>query len=324
MMSLLVLLLSLPALAQEVVCTLPWLGDVTRVLAPEAEITVLVQGTEDPHHLSPTPALTAKVGSADLYVENGLGLEPWSAALLDGAGNPGILPGQPGFVRASQGVTRLEVPSGATPATGDLHPEGNPHIWLDPLNVPIVADNIAAGLARIDPENGEAYVERAKTFRHEVQVRTYGEELVGSLGGDVLDGLARGGKLYDFLESKGLSDRLGGWLGEGAALRGRSMVFHHRSWAYFIDRFGLRVVDYIEVRPGIAPSAAHLDGVKMTIQFSGAKVIGVTSCYDDQHARVLAEETGATLVRLPGDVGGIPEVSDYYALIDTLVARLGE
>jgi zinc/manganese transport system substrate-binding protein len=33
---------------------------------------------------------------------------------------------------------------------GDVHPEGNPHYWLDPRNAGAVARDIAEGLARVD------------------------------------------------------------------------------------------------------------------------------------------------------------------------------
>ena len=55
--------------ALEVVTTLPYLGSITHEIAPDAEVVVLAKATEDPHYLSPTPALMAKVGQADLYVE---------------------------------------------------------------------------------------------------------------------------------------------------------------------------------------------------------------------------------------------------------------
>lgn len=311
------------ALAVEVVATLPHLGAITREIAPEAQVTVLVRGTEDPHYLSPTPALMAKVGKADLYVENGLNLELWSERLLDGAGNPRIRPGQPGYVRSSDGVPRLEVPSDLTRAKGDLHPEGNPHIWTDPLNAPIIADNIAAGLARVDPANAATYAANAKAFRQKVYERMFGADLVAFMGGELLDRLERGKKLEPFLAQKGLTERLGGWLAAARPIRGKPIVFYHQSWAYFVDRFRPDVVGYVEDRPGIAPSAAHRDALAAAMRAKSCRLVEVTVYYDDRLARVLADQTGARVVRAPGDVGGVPEATDYFALIDTLIRLFG-
>ena len=317
------LLFATSAAATEVVCTLPWLADVAGRLDPAAEITVLATGNEDPHYLSPTPALMAKVGRADLYIENGMGLELWSERLLDGAGNPSIRRGQPGHVLASTGVPRLEVPTELTRAQGDLHPEGNPHVWLDPLNIAIVGDNIAAGLSRVDPDNASVYAERAAAVRLDIHNRMFGEDLVAFMGGDLLDRLARSGKLDVFLQSKDLDDRLGGWLAKGRPLAGKPVVFYHRSWVYLVDRFGLDVVGYIEERPGIAPSASHRTQLEAAMTSRGVTVIGVTSYYDDRLANVLSEGTGARVARLPADVGGTPQASDYLTLIDVLLDALG-
>jgi len=323
MIPLFLMLFGSVALATDVVCTLPWLGDITRQVAPEAEVTVLARGTEDPHRLSPTPALMAKVGQADLYVEVGMDLELWSGRLLDGAGNPQIRRGQPGHVFASTGVPRLEVPTEISRTQGDMHPEGNPHIWLDPLNVPMVADNIAAGLGRIDPAGAATYTANADAFRQEVYTRLFGEDLVSFMGGELLDRLSRSGKLHDFLASKGLDGRLGGWLAAGSDLRGKPVVFYHQSWAHFVDRFGLEVVGYIEDRPGVSPSAGHRDRLVAAMKAAEARRIGVIVYYDDRLARGVASATGATVLTLPGDVGATPAATDWFSLIDTLVGDLG-
>ena len=311
---------SLPAQALTVVTTLPWLGDIASRLAPDAELVVLARGTEDPHFLSPTPALMARVGSADLYVENGLNLELWSERLLDGAGNPSIRPGQPGYVLASTGVPRLEVPRELTRAQGDLHPEGNPHIWLDPLNVATAADNIAAGLVRIDPDGAENYRRRSAALRQEIYERLFGADLVGFMGGSTLERLARSGRLHEFLESRDLADRLGGWLGQ--APPGRKIVFHHQSWAYLNDRFAIHQLGVIEDRPGVAPSAGHKDRLLATMAASGCDRIAIIRYYNDRVAQVLAEEAGVPLVHLAGDVGGVPTATDYFALMDHLIEAL--
>lgn len=291
-----------------------------REAAPEADVTVLASGNEDPHYLSPTPALMARVGKADLFIENGLSLELWSPRLLDGAGNPRIRPSQPGYVRATDGVPRLEVPTEITRAKGDLHPEGNPHVWTDPLNAAIAADNIAAGLTRVNPAGAEGYKKNAATFRAQIYERLFGKDLVSFMGGATLDKLARSGRLFEFLDSKGLTPRLGGWLGE--AKRHQPVVFYHQSWAYFIDRFGVDFVGSIEDRPGVAPSAAHKDELSKAMKAKGCKLIGVTSYYNDRIARVLGEETGARVELVPGDVGGVPAATDYFTFMDTLVGEL--
>jgi zinc/manganese transport system substrate-binding protein len=324
MIALLFVFLVQSAFAVDVVATLPWLGSVTKEVAPDAEITVLARGFEDPHFLTPTPALMAKVGKADLYVENGMQLELWSERLLDGAGNPDIRPGSSGYVRATDGVPRLEVPTDLTRAKGDLHPDGNPHVWLDPLNAAIAADNIAAGLGRVDPEHAADYTARAKAFRAKVHERLFGAELVKFMGGDLLERMARQGKLVSFLESKGMTDKLGGWMKEAQGLNGKPVVFYHQSWAYFVSRFGLVVVGYVEDKPGIQPSAGHRDELAAAMKAKGCKLIAVNTYYDDRLAKVVADQVGATVVTVPGDVGGVPEATDYFALIDTLIAAMGK
>lgn len=308
------------AFALDVVATLPWLGDITHRVAPEATITTLARGNEDPHYLSPTPALMAKVSKADLYVENGLNLELWSERLLDSAGNPKIRPGQPGYVRATDGMTRLDVPTDLTRAKGDLHPEGNPHVWTDPLNAPIAADNIAAGLGRVDPANAAKYTANARAFRQKIYEAMYGADLVAFMGGDLLARMDSQGKLDEFLASKNLTARLGGWRKQAASLKGKPMIFYHQSWAYFIKRFGVEAVGFIEDRPGISPTAAHRDELVGLIKARGVKVIEVTSYYDPKIPQLLASQTGARVAVVAGDVGGSAAATDYFAYISAIIA----
>ena len=310
------------AFALQVVCTLPWLGDLAHRVAPDAQITVLARGSDDPHVLSPTPALMAKVATADVYVENGLSLELWSERLLDSAGNPKIRPGQPGYVKATESISRLEVPTDLTRAKGDLHPEGNPHVWTDPLNAPIAADSIAAGMGRVDPAHAATYTANAKAFRVAIQKATFGDDLVGFMGGDLLTRLAQAGKLDGFLAEKGLTPRLGGWLKEGAALKGKPVVFYHQSWAYFVARFGLQVVGYVEDRPGISPTAAHRDELVATMKSKGARIVAVTNYYDTKLPALLAQSAGGKMVVVPGDIGGTAAAKDYFSFIHTLIAEI--
>ncbi len=324
MIALLLMVLSLPAMALEVVCTLPHLGDIAHRIAPDAHVVILARGTDDPHFLSPTPALIAQVAKADLYVENGLGLELWSERLLDSAGNPGIRPGQAGYVRSTDGVVRLEVPTDLTRAKGDLHPEGNPHVWTDPLNSIQIADNIAAGLSRIDAVNVEKYSSNVRMFRAAVEAQYFGADLVGFMGGDLLLRLEQQRKLDAFLAAKGLTARVGGWKKAGAPLNGKPIIFYHQSWAYFVNRFGVKVAAYVEDRPGIPPTAAHRDQLIALIKSGGIRVIEVTNYYDDAVPKLLAQATGAKVARTAGNVGGTPEATDYFAYVTSLIKAFNQ
>ena len=300
---------------------------VEEVGGERVSVRALCAPNEDPHYVSPTPSLVAAVGDADVFVEIGLSLEIWTERLLDGAGNPDVRPGGPGYVLASQGIRTKERPDTISRSQGDLHPDGNPHVWLDPLNMKIIADNVAAGLGRVDPANVEEYRRRAADLKARIDVALFGEELVALLGGDLLDRLGRGGQLEGYLDREvggaSLRSRLGGWMATGAPMQGRAIVYYHRNWVYFADRFGLTVAAYVESKPGIAPSAAHRKRVVEVVAAERAPVVVVTNYYDTRIPRAIAEEAGITVAIVPIMTGGTDAAPTWFALIDQLVEGLG-
>ena len=286
-------------------------------------VRALCSGNEDPHFVSPTPSLVAAVGDADLFVEVGLSLEIWSERLLDGAGNPGIRPGAPGYVLASEGVATLERPTTLSRSQGDLHPEGNPHIWLDPLAMKQIASNIAEGLARVDPEHDADYRARNAALADRIDRALYGDALVELLGSALLDRLSRGGQFDAYLDRElagaPLRSRLGGWLEVAAPLQGKAVVTTHQSWIYFATRFGLEIADYVEEKPGIQPSVAHRRHVVERMQARKIPLVIVTNYYDPKIPRAIAREAGAEISSVPLMTEGSPEAASWFDLIDHLV-----
>jgi len=320
----------LRAVAQEpaapkvaVVTTLGVLADIAREVGGERVVVeALADPRQDPHYVQPRPTLMRKAHDADLFVELGLQLELWAGKVIEGSGNPGIQSGQPGRVVASAGISTLELPRELSREWGDVHPFGNPHVWLDPLNVKDMAANVAAGLARVDARHKDEYEERLKAFQQRLDEALFGEALVQEVGGKMLARQARRGRLVEWLESKGLADRLGGWLARAAPLAGRPIVTYHKSWIYFAERFGLETAIEIEEKPGISPSARHRDAVVETIRQRGVKTILQEVFYDRGAGDYLAEETGARLVIVPLDVGSEGSAQSYFELIDGLLDEL--
>jgi len=314
-----------PALAEvRVVTTLTDLAWVAEELGgDQVVVRSLCSSNEDPHYVSPTPSLVAAVGDADLFVEIGLNLEIWTERLLDGAGNPDVRPGGPGYVLASQGITTKERPSTLSRSQGDLHPDGNPHVWLDPINMKVIVANVAEGLARVDPSHAEAYRRRSTELQARIDVAMYGEPLIEMLGAPLLDRLVRGGQLEDYLDRElggaPLRDKLGGWLARTAGLRGRSIVYYHQNWVYFADRFGLTVAAYVEAKPGVEPSAAHLGRVVDVVTAQRVPVVVVTNYYDARLPRRIADEAGIEIAVVPLMTGGTADAATWFALMDGLV-----
>jgi hypothetical protein len=179
-----------------------------------------------------------------------------------------------------------------------VHPYGNPHIWLDPLNVKEMAANIAQGLEKVDAAHAAVYEERLKKYQDKIDVALFGEALVKEVGGRMLSRKARDGKLDDYLETRHLADKLGGWLAQARPLKGRPVVTYHKSWVYFAARFGLEIPIEIEEKPGIPPSARHRDAVVELIKKRGVKTILHEVFYDRGAAEYLAKQTSVTSSKL--------------------------
>jgi zinc/manganese transport system substrate-binding protein len=319
---------SSPARAGEplnVVATLTDLGKIAEAVGGDkVRVTSIASGVQDPHFVDPKPSYVVKLRDADVFLVNGLELEiGWVPPLLEGARNGRIRTGSTGYVDCSKDVPVLELPTGqVTRAEGDVHPFGNPHYTADPLNDKIVADTIAEAFARLRPSDAEFFAARKKAFQASIDQAMFGRELVEQVGGKKLDRLTRSGTLDSFLKSEGLASKLGGWLGKMAPLSGARIVFYHKSYSYFNQRFGLNVVDYVELKPGIQPGPSHLADVVTTIARDKIKIVATHPFYDDKIAKLVAEKGGARLVVLPLNVGGVKGADDILSFFDVVTSTL--
>jgi zinc/manganese transport system substrate-binding protein len=312
-----------PAKKVSVVTTLNVLAGVTREIGGDrVTVTALAKPNQDPHTLVAKPTFKVLAKNANLFVEIGLGLDIWGSAVTDASGNPDIQTGQKGRVIASEGIETKELPATLSKAWGDIHPNGNPHVWLDPVNVKQIAANIAAGLTRVDPEGKEVYAANLKAFSAKVDDALYGHALVEEYGASKLERLSRRNELIDYLKTKGSYGKLGGWLKQAEALRGLKIITYHKTWVYFCDRFGLQIRGEIEEKPGIPPSQDYLAALIKKIQSDGIKVLFIDTIYPTKDGEFLAAKTSARIVSSPIDIGGAANTDTYFALIGTLLDRI--
>ena len=310
----------------KVVTTLGYLKYVTeQVGGDRVNVTALANPKQDPHYVTPTPRMNEVANGADFFIENGLSLDLWAKNVPDASGNPRIQPGNPGHLVATINVPVKELPTEISRAWGDIHPQGNPHVWLDPLNVRIIAENIANRLKQLDPSNSDYYQKQLDDFRYRIDVALYGEELmkiIGKKAGDILTRKTRNDELLEWLKSRKLDNKLGGWMKTSARIAGQKVLSYHKTYIYFADRFGLNIVGELEEKPGIPPPPQYRDAVVELIKREGVKVILNDNFYSRDAADYVASKTGAKVVITYVDVGASEDTQTYENLITFLLDQI--
>jgi len=209
---------------------------------------------------------------------------------------------------------------------GDIHLMGNPHINTGPINWKVIATNITTGLIKVDPANASEYQQNLEAFKDRVDRALFGDELVELFGGEMLSRLLENKTLFDFLENdyqgEKLRGKLGGWLKEMEPVRGKKVIAYHKNWIYFTETFGLEIVGYIEPKPGIPPSAKHVQQMIQTIEDQDIKLMLVASYFEKNSARMIEDKTGIRALFLPLFVEGIPGVSNNFQLVDYWIDQI--
>jgi zinc/manganese transport system substrate-binding protein len=261
---------------------------VEQIGGKNVEVVALMHPLQNPHTVQPRPSFIVQLNRADLLVRVGLDYEEtWLPPLVEESRNPKIRRGGVGDVDASIGIPLLEIPQGrVTREQGEVHIFGNPHYWLDPENMKIIARNIANGLRRIDPANADEYERNLRRLER--------------LMDDLLD------------ETLKLA----------APLRGEKFVAYHTTWSYLANRYGFRIIGYLEPKPGIPPSASHLADLIVRMRQEKVKVILKEPFYENRIPNMVAQRTGAKVVEICPTVGGEPDTETYPKLLRRILTKL--
>jgi len=291
-LSLLLLGMASPAAAQEklqVVTTIETFADLARrVGGDRVEVQNLSNGYQDPHFVEAKPNLMVVLNRADVLVRVGLELEiGWLPPLVVGSRNERIQRGQPGDLDLSTVIEPLDVPTTKIDRSqGDIHPMGNPHYWLPPVNAVRCAKGIRDRLEQLRPQDKAYFEAQFKQF-------------------------------VDELKAKATK-----WEAMAKPLSGLKIVTYHKSWSYVSKWLHLDEVGYIENRPGIPPSPAHLAQLVQTMRTERVKVILIEVFYNRSIAESVADKTGARVVPSPSDVGATPAIKTYFDLVDAFLKGL--
>lgn len=242
---------------------------------------------QDPHYIQARPSLIARVRRADLVICSGAQLEiGWLPALLQKANNRKVMPGTDGYMEAISFVTRLDATGEVDRAKGDIHPQGNPHIQMNPHNVTAIAAALGARLSLINSDN---------TNNYEVNLKEFLDRWRASI--------AR-------------------WEEDAASLRGKRVISHHKSWVYLLRWLDIQDAANLEVLPGLPPTAAHLSQLTAKFEDGGAEAIIRAPYQHGKASEWLSERTGIPAIVLPLTIGGTEGATDLFTLFDDILGRL--
>jgi ABC-type Zn uptake system ZnuABC Zn-binding protein ZnuA len=296
----------------------------------DLKLTVLCKPGEDPHYVDPRPSFVNRLNEADVFIQNGLELEAgWVPTLVRTARNPRILPAGPtanisGFVDASVVVTPLQMPMVAVTGRlmGDIHPGGNPHFMLDPLEGLKAARLIRDALVRLRPKRAEVFERNFAALEKRIHEGLVGEALAAKYEAEKLALLYEHQKLVPFLESQGEAHLLGGWLGRMRPFHGAQVVDDHILWPYFARRFGIEVIGHLEPRPGLPPTTSHMKEIIEEMKEKGVTILLQAAYFDPRFANFIVEHAGARVVRMANQAGSRPGTDDYVDMIGYNVEQL--
>jgi zinc/manganese transport system substrate-binding protein len=267
----------------KVVTTTTVIYDLVKEIGKEkVKVDYICRGDQDPHFLEILPSNMLKLRNAELVFKIGLGLEMWLQQIIDGSRNDKLK-----LIDLSKDIEKKEVPTGKIDASqGDVHPYGNPHYWLDPENAKIMAKNICEALSDESPDNAEYFK-----------------------------------KNLDDYTAK-LNSKIVEWKTKMSNLKGKPIITFHKSWVYFVEKFGIKVVGQVEPKPGIPPTPSHNAELVNEIKKTGVKIILMENYYSDNAPNQLARTTGTKVVKVANAVYGQEGINSYIQMMDSIVNSL--
>jgi len=237
------------------VSILPQKHFVEKIGGDRVDVSVLVQPGANPVTYAPKPRQMAALSGAQVYFTIGVPFETvWGKRIA--RAHPKLL-----IIATDEGIEKIPMldghgHTGGHGAHGAESPD--PHIWLSPDLVKVVAGNILKGLVRVDPAHESIYAANKAVFDREI---------------DRVDA-----ELKTVFRGK----------------RGLEFMSFHPSWGYFAKSYGL-IQTPVEIE-GKTPKPARLQALITHARNRGIRVIFVQPQFSKKSAQTIADAIGGSIV----------------------------
>ena len=260
-----------------------------------ASVSTIASGSSEPHDFELSPSDVAKIVSSDFAIYIPEFMPSFDAALNDLASEQ--------IIDATNGITLLESDHdehgheeeddddehgeeehGHEEDDDHAHENGDPHVWLNPLNMVIVAKQIAATLTRAYPELAVELNSNLANF--ETQMIELDNSYKTAL----------------------------------AECEIKTLLVSHEAFGYLVDQYGFTQLGISGISPEAEPSPARLAEVAKVAREISATTIYHETIVDPSVANALAEEVSIVSAVLD-PIESKPEMGDYlYAMEQNLEA----
>lgn len=254
------------------------------------ELHSIIPNGSEPHEYEPSMREIADVESGDIFIFNGAEMEPWAEKLSDNLEKKGIK-----SINLSQHVEliKAEEDDGHDEhGEDDDHDHGlyDPHIWLDPINMDMMAYQIMQEFSKLDKANENFYKENYADFSEKI-------------------------KELDLAYSSQLENR-----------NRDTILVSHQAFSYLAKRYGLKQIAVTGITPQEEPSPKTLAKLLDTIENEKFEFIFLETLASPKVVELLAKEGDLKILELNPIAGLTKEQQDkkenYFSLMEQNLENL--
>ena len=202
---------------------------------------LIVKGAASPHTYALKPSQAEQIEKADLVFWMGHSLETFMEKPLEALATRAMVV----ELMDSEGLKKLKMREGGgfdehdhdehnehSKESHDEHGHGefDVHVWLDPENAKVMANEIMKALKKIDPGNAKKYETNTKKIVEKLN------QLVAEISAEL------------------------------SPAKGKGFIVFHDAYQYFEERFGLKAVGSITVSPEVVPGVKRIKELKTKIK----------------------------------------------------------
>ena len=205
---------------------------------------LIVKGAASPHTYALKPSQAEQIEKADLVFWMGHSLETFMEKPLEALATRAMVV----ELMDSEGLKKLKMREGGgfdehdhdehdehdehSKESHDEHGHGefDVHVWLDPENAKVIANEIMEALKKVDPGNAKKYETNTKKIVEKLN------QLVAEISAEL------------------------------SPAKGKGFIVFHDAYQYFEERFGLKAVGSITVSPEVVPGVKRIKELRTKIK----------------------------------------------------------